>query len=121
MDDRDAHTDEAGWTARRAGRWSLGMLAFVPVAYVAAYAIGVGLGSLLGVEEGEMLNAAGLAGYVAGVLLIGLLCAPQAVGVWLGERARRAGATRLGLAGMIANGVLALYFVVVSAVGLVFG
>lgn len=106
---------------RRAGLLSLAMLAVLPIVYVAAYLVGSGIGSLLGVEEGEMLSAAGPPGYVAGIALIALLCAPQLVGVWLGRRARRAGAARLGLAGIAVNALVALYLAATSAVGLIAG
>jgi hypothetical protein len=106
---------------RRTGVWSLAMLLLAPVAYVAAYLAGTGLGALLGLEEGEMLGTAGPLGYLAGVALIALLCAPQIVGIWLGRRARRAGAARLGLAGLVANALVALYVVVTGLVGLVAG
>jgi len=68
-----------------------------------------------------MLSTAGLPGYVAGIALIGLLCAAPVVGVWLGRRARRAGAQRLGLVGIAVNALVALYLAATGAVGLIAG
>jgi hypothetical protein len=71
-------------------------------------------------EEQQLLSEAGVWGYVAAFLLLGLMVVPASVGITLGVRARRVGERRLGTVGIIVNALVASYLVV-TAVAFLFG
>jgi hypothetical protein len=108
-------------TGRPGRGLAIASIALVPGVAV-AFAVGVVVGSLvqqaLGLAEDESLRAAGAAGVLAALALIALLCAPQAIGLWLGLRARRLGQRGLATAGILANGLLLAYLLVANGLGL---
>lgn len=109
-------------TVRPGRRLAISSLLMVPalaVFYVAAYLIGVALMNALGLTEGELLKEAGAWGWVAAVFLMVLLAVPQIVGIVLGVKARHLGERRLGTDGVIANAVIASFFLLTSLVQLV--
>ena len=104
--------------AKRLATWSLVCAAAVIPAYLVAYAIGTLLMSLLGLEEGEMITSAGTAGWLAGSALALLLPVPQAIGLWLGVRARRQGGGGRATAGIVANALIGGWLLVNGLAGL---
>jgi hypothetical protein len=104
---------------RQLAIFSLSMVPALAVFYVAAYLIGVALMNALGLAEGDMLPEAGVWGVVAAVCLLAFLAVPQIVGIVLGVKARRLGERRLGTSGVIANAVIAAFFVLTTLVQLV--
>jgi hypothetical protein len=67
-----------------------------------------------------MLYEAGAWGVAAFVLMLVLSAVPPAVGIVLGVRARRLGERRLGTIGVVANAVVAVWFVLGPVVGALF-
>lgn len=102
----------------RLATWSLVCAAAVVPMYLVAYAVGTLLGAVLDVPEGDKLTTAGAAGWAAGLVLVVLLPAPQAVGLWLGVRARRCGGGRRATAGIVANALVGAYLLASSLLGL---
>lgn len=102
----------------RLATWSLVCAAAVVPMYLVAYGIGALLMALLDVPEGELLTTAGALGWVAGLALALLLPAPQAVGLWLGVRARRAGGGRRAVAGIAANAAIGGFLLATGLGGL---
>lgn len=92
------------------------------VATVAAWIVGTLVQSVvLGLEEQQLLTAAGVWGYAAEVLLLALMLLPTLVGIVLGGRARRFGERRLGAAGIVANGLLGTYLITTTVANLLSG
>jgi hypothetical protein len=72
-------------------------------------------------DEEQLLTDAGTRGYVAALGLVMLMTAPSAVGIVLGNRARRLGERRLGGAGIVVNALVAAYLVLTAGATLLFG
>jgi hypothetical protein len=83
--------------------------------------VGWGLQSALGLDDTQMLYEAGAWGVAAFVLMSVLSAVPPAVGVALGVRARRLGERRLATIGVVANAVVAVWFVLAPVAAAVFG
>lgn len=94
------------WRRDRLTRRAWVVVVFLPVLYLAAYAVGTGLMALLDVAEGELLISAGPVGWVAALAVLTLMVAPAVVGVVLARRARRAGGGRAARAALVVNAVL---------------
>lgn len=104
----------------RLATWSLVCAAaFVPM-YLVTYGIGALLGAALDVAEGQKLTTAGAAGWAVGLVLVLLLPAPQAVGLWLGVRGRRTGGGGRATAGIVANAAIGGFLLASGLVGLLF-
>ena len=107
---------------RRVGTQSLLMAAATAVAAVVAGIVGTFLQFVVfDLEEQELLPAAGAWGYVAGFLLLALMVLPAVIGVGLGVRARRLGEHRLGITGIVVNGVISTYLAFTFAATLLNG
>ena len=107
---------------RRIATQSLLMVAATVVAAVVAGIVGTFLQFVVfDLGEQELLTEAGVWGYVAAVLLLGLMVLPAVTGILLGIRARRLGEHRLGTTGMIVNAAVAVYLVFTVAATLLFG
>ncbi|MFM7694025.1 MAG: hypothetical protein ACKO7U_06955 [Actinomycetota bacterium] len=102
----------------RLATWSLVCAAAVVPMYLVAYGIGALLMATLDVAEGDSLTTAGPAGWVAGLALVVLLPAPQAVGLRLGVRARRTGGRGRAIAGIIANAAIGGFLLASGLAGL---
>lgn len=110
----------AAASGTRLATWSLVCAAAVVPMYLVGFAIGTLLGAALDVPEGELLTTAGAAGWVAGLALALLLPAPQAVGLWLGVRARRAGGGGRATGGIVANAAIGGFLLASGLAGLLF-
>jgi hypothetical protein len=102
------------------GVCSLLMVPAILVSFTAAELLGSALQSSLGLNENESLTKAGALGVAAAVLLALVLVVPQGFGIVLGWKARRAGASRLGVAGLTLNLMLAAFMLLTAAANLVF-
>ena len=105
----------------RLATWSLVCAAAVVPMYLVGYAIGTLLGAALDVPEGDLLTTAGAAGWAGAIALVLILPAPQAAGLWLGVRARRAAGGGRATAGIVANLAIGGYLLVTGLAGLVLG
>ena len=102
----------------RLATWSLVCAAAVVPMYLVAYGVGTLLGAGLDVAEGDKLTSAGAVGWIAGLALVLLLPAPQAVGLWLGVRARRTGGGGRATAGIVANAAIGGFLLATGLLGL---
>jgi hypothetical protein len=82
---------------------------------VVSFAVGTAAMNLVGAEEGRLLTEYGAGGWVAWLLMLGFMAIPSIVGVILGLRARHSGDQGLGTAGIVANTVIGLGLILVSA------
>lgn len=111
----------ARWRRDQLTRRAWGVVVFLPVSYLAAYAVGTGLMALLDVAEGELLVSAGPGGWAAALTVLTLMVAPAAAGVVLARRARRAGGGRAASAALVVNAVLLAWLTFSSLSQLVLG
>ena len=94
-------------------------LAVVPLFFILAMAVGYGIYALLGYQP-ENADAPFWANLVASVPALVLLVAPCAAAVFYGWRANRAG-DRRALAPLVIAGLIAVWFTVLTVVGLLAG
>lgn len=103
---------------------AIASIALIP-AIIIAFLVGVVVGSLLlqalGLTPEDQLREAGAIGILGGLALTCVICVPQALGLWLGLRARRLGQGRLAMVGIIANGALLMYLIATNGIGLIVG
>jgi len=83
--------------------------------------VGWGLQSALGLDDTQMLYEAGAWGVAAFVVMVVVSAVPPTAGVVLGVNARRLGERRLGTIGVVANAVVAVWFVLAPVLGALFG
>ena len=111
-----ALTTTADPRARRFGLASVLMVPALLLSLVVSTVVGYAIMQGLDVADNETLYTAGAIGYFAAFLVTLILLVPQALGVWLGLKARRLGDTGLGTAGLVANGVIGGFMVVTMVV-----
>ena len=91
---------------RRLVRWSWAMLPMLVVSFALAYGSGTLLMRALGVPEGAILTTAGVAGWLAALLVLAVAASPLLAGVLLARRALRQGAGRAALVPLFLNCLL---------------
>ncbi len=102
--------------ARRLAFASLIMIAVNVPWLVVSWLVGLAAMALVGAREGQLLTEYGAGGWVAWALMLAFMTVPSVAGVVLGVRARRVGERRLSTAGIVANAVVGVGWVVLSAV-----
>ena len=83
--------------------------------------VGWALQAALDLDDTQLLYEAGGWGWVAYVAMAVASAVPAAVGIVLGVRARRLGERRLGTAGVAANALVAVMFVLGPVLAALFG
>jgi len=106
--------------AHRLVRWSWAMLPLLVVSLALAYGGGTLLMRALDVPEGELLTTAGLAGWLAALLVLAVSVAPLVAGVLLARRAVQQGAGRAGLVPLFVNGLLLAWLLLSAFLQLAF-
>jgi hypothetical protein len=120
--DRKAPTTESmPPRARRLLIWSWVMVPAVLVSYLLAFAVGTVLMGALDVPEGKLITTAGVAGWVAGVCVLGIGVVPSIAGSALARRALRSGGGAWARAALVVNVLLLCYFAVVSLAQMALG
>ena len=114
------HVPSGARPGRRLAISSLLMVPALLLSYVAAFFVGWGLMSALGLEECDMLTEAGAWGVVGAAFLLVLVAVPQIVGIVLGVKARRLGERRLGTTGVVVNAAIAGFVLLASVLQLAF-
>ena len=94
-------------------------VASIPVAFIAAFAVGEGLYALLGYQPEDATEPLWVA-LAAGVPAVALFLVPCAAAVWYGTKARAEG-SRAALLPVVTGAVLGLWMVVMNIVALVAG
>lgn len=118
---RAAPAPPVGGPAARLTRWAWIMVVLFFVAFAVSMALGYAAMAWLGLEEGEMLSAAGGTGWlVAGGLLV-VQVVPAAVGAALATRAVRLGGGGVAASALVVNVLLGVYALVVQLFQLVAG
>ena len=94
-------------------------VASIPVAFIAAFAVGEGLYALLGYRPEDATEPLWVA-LAAGVPALVLFLVPCAAAVWYGNRARAEG-HRAALLPLVLGAVLGLWMLVMTTVSIVAG
>src|SRR6476620_4677305 len=94
-------------------------VASIPVAFIAAFAVGEGLYALLGYRPEDATEPLWVA-LAAGVPALVLFLVPCAAAVWYGSRARAEG-HRVALLPLVLGAVLGLWMLVMTTVSIVAG
>jgi len=119
----DIHHDR-GHFWRDSHRSAVASLLMVPALLgwmVLLMPVGWALQSALGLDDTQLLYESGAWGVAAFVVMIALAAVPPTVGIVLGVKARRLGERRLGAIGVMANAVIAVWFVLGPVLGALFG
>lgn len=95
------------------GAFVVWMLVLMPVGWA--------LQAALDLDDTQLLFEAGGWGWVAYAAMVAAAAVPPAVGIVLGLRARRLGERRLGTAGVVANALVALLYVLGPVLAAVIG
>jgi MFS family permease len=94
------------------------MVALIPVSFVVAYLIGTLFMSLLDVAEGDLLPTAGAAGWLAALVVLGVLLSAPTAGVLLARRGLRLGGGRAAMAALVVNALALAWLALPSVVQL---
>jgi hypothetical protein len=82
------------------------MVPALVVTFCVSFGVQVWILGLKGLEGSEPMSEQGAVGWLSFAVGMVIFLAPLAVGVLLGSKAQRLGEHRLGLAGILVNGVL---------------
>lgn len=85
---------------------SLLMMPALILSFLLSFMVQVWILGFKGLDGSEPMSQQGAVGWLSFAVGMAIFLAPLAVGVFLGSRARRLGASGLGLAGILVNGVL---------------
>jgi len=101
-------------------RWSWAMLPLLLVSFVLAYGAGALFMHALDVPETGLLSTAGVAGWLAALVVVAVGVAPLMAGVLLARRALRLGAGRAALVPLFVNGLLLAWLLLSTFLQLAF-
>lgn len=104
--------------AHTQGVWSLLMLPMLLVTGAVAAVVGINLLGRRGLEGSEPMSVQGAYGWVVFAMTTVVFLAPLIVGVVLGVKALRGGERRLGLTGILVDGLILVAYPIVGVIGL---
>ena len=109
--------DSGGSRGRSFGIWSLLMLPMLIVSFWPSFITQAWILGIKGLEGSEPMSQQGGIGWLSFAVGMAIFLAPLVVGVYLGARARRLGAPRLGFAGVLVNGLVFLALLISLFIG----